>query len=216
MVNFLIGLFITGVLFSFGPCLYSCGPILFSYTLGSAKNCKESLVFYLLFSLSRILVYIVLSLIIFVIGEFGARRFLSLFSDYVNIFGGSFIVFIGILLVFKFSPKLSIFEVVKDKFLKKDLKNSIILGFVYGLIPCAPFLAVLSYIGLYSKSFIESMFFAFVFGLGTLFSPLILVSLINGKITTAIKNNLAKYEIIIRLPSAVIIIYLGVQLIVGR
>lgn len=216
MFSILTGLFITGILFSFGPCLYSCGPILFFYTFSNEKNTRESFLFYLFFSLSKIIIYIILSLLIFLLGEFSVKTGVTHFSEYINVFGGIFIILVGVLIILKNKLKSKLVEFFVNKFIKKDLKNSAILGIIYGLIPCAPFWAVLSYIGLYSKNWFDSILYALVFGLGTLFSPLLILSLANASINVLIKKYLSKFDNIMRLISALIIIYLGINLILTR
>ncbi len=212
MFSVLVSFFITGVFFSFGPCLSSCGPILFFYTLGNEKNSKESLLFYMFFSFSKILIYILLSFLIFWLGELSIKTQVAYFSQYVNKFGGVFIVLIGLLMIFRNKAKISILDFFIEKLIKKDLKNSMVLGIIYGLIPCAPFWAVLSYIGLYSKSWLQSVIYTLFFGLGTFLSPLLILSLANSSINILIKKYLIKWDRIISLISAMVIIYLGISL----
>jgi sulfite exporter TauE/SafE len=140
--------------------------------------------------------------------------------------GGSFIILVGLFVCFgkqlelsckclmpQFAEKLSFF--LQSDILEKDVKSAIVLGLIIGLLPCAPLLAVLSYIGLISKSWVSSFWFSFSFGAGTFMSPLILLSIFAGWVPEFLKEKRANYLRIFSFFCGLIIIFLGIQLI-GR
>ena len=88
----------------------------------------------------------------------------------------------------------------------------ITLGLIIGFLPCAPLLAVLSYIGLISFNWRQSVFYSLVFGIGTLISPLILLVLGAGAISKILLNKPKIYHIF-RFICGLIIILFGLQLI---
>ena len=87
-----------------------------------------------------------------------------------------------------------------------------VLGLIVGLLPCAPLLAALSYIGLVSFSWQRCIIYSLVFGLGTLISPLILLALGAGVVPRLLLNK-PGISRALRLICGLIIMFLGVQLI---
>ena len=57
--------FLLGLAFGWGPCLASCGPLVLSYSVGTQKNHWQGLVLYLVFSASRIFIYVMLAVLFF-------------------------------------------------------------------------------------------------------------------------------------------------------
>ncbi len=212
MNKIIISLFLSGILLGSGPCLASCGPILISYIAGTKKNILKGVLTYILFSSARIVVYLILSLMVF-LGSFTLERLLGSFSKFILIIGGSFVILIGILMALGTRLKLPFCRFLGENILGKDKKSIIIMGLLIGLLPCAPLLAVLSYIGLVSKSVFQSLIYAFSFGLGTFASPLLLLSILAGVIPKFLSDKKAIYAQIFSLICGLIIIFLGLNLL---
>jgi len=209
-------MFLTGLLFGSGPCLASCGLILISYIGATRKNPYSGIITYILFSSSRILVYVLLSLVVFLSGQFVTERFLSDSSRYIFIFGGVFIILMGIFLIFGSRISFKPLAAIQRVMVGWDKKNAIILGILYGIIPCGPFMALLSYIGLVSKTWIQSSVYSLSFGLGTFFSPLLLLAIISGYIPGLSRLHipgLSGLSGIIRVVCGAMIIFLGFQIL---
>lgn len=202
-----------GLSFGAGPCLASCGPILVSYLAGSKRNIPKGIVDYVLFSAARVLVYLVLGLGVFFLGRFVIGNLLSGLSRYVLIIGGIFIILIGVFTAFdgviKFQPCQSLYQ----RIFSSDTKNIFIIGLVVGLLPCAPLLAILSYVGITSRSVFEAILYSLFFGLGTALSPLILLVVITGLIPNWMAKQGAKPQRIFALISGLVIVFLGVRLL---
>ena len=209
MFKLALSFFILGLSFGLGPCVASCGPLLISYTAATNKNILQSLKAYLLFSLSRVLVYIGLSLAIFLFGQL-AGYILGAYARYLFALGGLFIVIIGLLVIFGKGVDFKFFRKLRDFLLKKDSKTIIILGLIIGILPCAPFISIVSYIGLVTKHWWDSLFYGLAFGLGTVFSPLFILVVLCGFIPRIISQ-----QRFCRIFNALwfIIIFLVVQLI---
>lgn len=202
--------FLLGLAFGIGPCLASCGPLLISYIAATNKNIKTSVFVYLLFSLSRVSVYSVLSISIFLFGQALTNYFVGNLSRYLFIFGGLFIISIGVLVMLGNAPQNQLCQRMHSFFLKKDAKTVIILGLVIGILPCAPLISILSYIGLMAKSWLNALLLGFSFGLGTTFSPLLILAAASGSISKFAANN--KFYRIFYVSCGAIIIFLGFQL----
>lgn len=200
LIKTAIAIFVLGLTFGSGLCIASCGPILISYIAGAKKDILKSFIAYSLFSISRIAVYILLSLLLFFLGRFIVGKFMEEVSRYVLMLGGGFIILVGILTVL-------------GKSWKCDKQNIIVMGAVIGLLPCAPFIAALSYITLISKTWMHALFYSVSFGFGTFLSPLILLTVLTGLIP---KFMVDKKDIVSRIFGYIcglIMILLGAQLI---
>ena len=96
MIKTAISIFILGLSFGSGPCLVSCGPLLISYVAGTKKSVLKSISSYLLFSLARVSVYLVLGLLVFFLGKFVFEKFGLLFKV-ILLAAGILIILIGVL-----------------------------------------------------------------------------------------------------------------------
>lgn len=205
-------LLFTGVLFGASLCLVSCGPVLISYICGTHKSVRDSLAAYTLFSLSRIAVYIVLSMCIYFIGQAAIETFIAEYARFLYIMAGFFLLVIGIYFILGKRMELKPFNLVYRHIVKGDTKNVVVLGIAYGLLPCAPLLGVLSYIGLVSKGWLQNIAYAVSFGAGTFVSPLLLVSLAAGSAPRFMKDHNCLAARIVRIASGILALYMAGQL----
>jgi len=213
-MRILLSLFILGFSFGFGPCLASCGPILISYIAGNKKNILKSLWAYALFSSARIFVYCLLGLLIYFLGRFFAEHLLQGLSRYIYIAGGVFVVVIGTLTASGKRLENRPCQFLKKNLLEYDKKSILIFGFVIALLPCAPLLALLSYVGLISKSWVFSLLYSLIFGLGTLVSPLLALVFLASFISRLAMGEQKIYGQIFSFICGMVIIYLGIQLLI--
>jgi sulfite exporter TauE/SafE len=210
MIDALISLFLTGILFGSGPCLASCGPILLSYIAGTRKNILKGLLDYVLFFLGRLLVYFVISLLLFSLGRLVAEQLLGSLFKYVVVAGGIFVITMGAFLALGRRMELGFCRFLQSNILEKN-RGVFILGLILGLLPCAPLLAIFSYTCLISKSWFDSLLYIGVFGIGTFISPLLLLVVFAGVIPRFIKGK--NFGRMFDLACGLVIIFLGVKLI---
>lgn len=213
MNKIVISLFILGLSFGSGPCLASCGPVLISYIVGTKKNVSKGLVAYVLFSLARMFVYIILGMLVFFLGKLALERFAGSFSKYIFMIGGSFVILMGLLMALGKRMEFRACQFLKKNIVEQDKKSLIILGLIIGLLPCAPLLAIFSYTGLVSKSWLHSLIYNFSFGIGTTVSPLILLVIFAGLIPKLFIAKKEVYGRIFNLACGSLIVFLGFQLI---
>jgi sulfite exporter TauE/SafE len=214
MLKTAISIFLLGLSFGSGPCVASCGPILISYIAGTGKGAIKGLMSYILFSLARIIAYMVLGLLVFLLGRFAEQRlFAGTLFKYVIASGGAFIIFTGILMLAGRSLEFKFCRFLYRNILERDKKSLFIFGLVVGLVPCAPLLATLSYVGLASKSWLEGALYGMFFGLGTFISPLAILAGLAGFIPRLMLNLKAAYYKIFSFICGLIIIFLGIQLL---
>ncbi len=213
-LKIIITLFIFGLSFGCGPCLASCGPIFIAYSVGTKKGFLKTFISYVLFSLSRISVYILLSILIFILGDLAAERVFGRYGAYLAVLGGIFIALVGFFMILGKASKLNFFVPLERCFLGYDKKNIIVMGFAAGLLPCAPLIAVLSYIGLVSRSWFHSLLYSGIFGLGTFFSPLIFLAVFSGAVSEFFSRKKQLYSRLSNIICGLVIIICGMQLII--
>ena len=213
MFKISISLFLAGLLFGSGPCIATCGPFILAYIAGTKKNIARGIMVYLLFSLARICVYGALALTIFFLSRFAVERLLGGFYKYILILGGAFIITIGLFVAYGRKMESKFCRSLQVKILEHDTKSIVVAGLIIGLLPCAPLLSVLSYIGLISRTWSSSLLYAFSFGIGTFFSPLILLAILAGVIPRILSHIKSVYYSIFSLICGIVIIFLGIQLI---
>jgi len=206
------GFFFLGLSFGFGPCLGSCGPLLISYIAGTEKNTFKSVITYVLFSLSRIFAYFVIGILIFYTGELIAGKLFGSLSKYIFISGGGFILLVGILMILGKKMEFGVCKFFPGNILERDKLSIVLLGFIIGFLPCASLIAVFSSAGLMSKSLFLFLLYIASFGIGTFFSPLLVLAIFAGLIPRLLNKNF----IIVRIFNSVcglILMVLGAGLI---
>lgn len=181
--------FLVGLSFGAGPCLASCGPLLISYVAGSGKNVPGSIAAYFLFSLPRLVIYAILSLVIYGCGVMMTQISMAPVMKYVTIGAGIIFISIGFLIATRNQYLHRTCAFFQEKFISQDKKTLVLLGIFMGILPCAPLISVLSYIGFIAKSWQQCLVYGVSFGLGTLLSPLLLLTALGGLIPSIIKDN---------------------------
>ncbi|MFH0762376.1 MAG: sulfite exporter TauE/SafE family protein [Candidatus Omnitrophota bacterium] len=207
-----ISFFILGLSFGSGPCMASCGPLLLTYIAGTAKSVSKGLLSYILFSCARISVYLAAGVSVYFLGRIFTGEFLGALSRYVFVLGGAFIISVGVLLILGKDKQAGFCKALQKKLLQNDKKSIIILGLIIGLAPCAPLLAIFSYLGLISKNWALALTYSFFFGLGTLISPLLVLAALTGAIPRILADKSA-YRRIFNFFCGGILVFLGLQLI---
>jgi len=199
MVN-IIELFTIGIAMAFGPCLFFCTPIVLSYIAGTQDSWRKGFKSVLIFSLSRAIVYVLLGSLA---GFFGKLLTTTLDKYGLTIYfiGGMFISLSGILILLGKNPNLHLCQILRKYTVENDIRSSIVLGIIIGLLPCTPLLGILVYISLISKDLWQGALI--IFG--------ILVSSLPKKIIKSPKT----FEIFKKVCGFLLFLF-GVQLIVSQ
>jgi sulfite exporter TauE/SafE len=205
-------LFLSGLILGSGPCIGFCAPILGGFVAVYKPTLKKAFIAYLSFSSAKVVSYMILGALC---GAFSGILKSSFFMNYliiVNIVLGLFVLVIGILTAIFKEPLGSKY----CAFLSRgNLRNAGILGLLAGFSPCLPLLGVLNYIIIISRSPLEGLFYAFVFGIGITISPVILLVGLSGKLADGFLNN-NKIKTLIRVVCSLILIYLGLGIILQK
>ncbi|MFY9401999.1 MAG: sulfite exporter TauE/SafE family protein [Candidatus Omnitrophota bacterium] len=198
-------LFLSGLVLGSGPCLGTCAPILMSFAASYRVSIKGALFAYLYFSLAKITAYMLIGALSgFFSGLLRSSSF-NLYANAVELIMGVFVLFIGIVtFIFK--------DPLKSKYCnflhKGNFRNAGVIGFLTGLSPCLPLIGILNYIIIISRSFLDSIFYSFVFGLGTSVSCLFLLTGLSGKIGELVASNRLSKNLV-RFISSIILVGIG-------
>ena len=178
MTKIAFSIFISGIILGAGPCLATCGPILISYIAATKNSPLGALKSWFIFSISRVFIYTALGALAGIIGSRLYQSFYWESAGFILWFAsGIFICLLGVLTMFGKNTASKICQNLQGFFIKKDTKSIVGLGVLIGLFPCAPLIGILSYISMVSVRFYQGVILAFLFGLGTVISPLFFLGL---------------------------------------
>ncbi len=209
-----IDVFIMGFALSWGPCLFFCAPILIPYIAATQKGWLEGLKATLAFSISRIVPYVILSLISATLGQYLIRIFYgSKAGLIIHILASTFILSLGMIILIGKSPHLHICQSLSKYIHLEGTKGMILLGFLVGITPCMPLFGVLTYIAFTSKNFLDGILLGLTFGAGTLISPLILFGSLAGGASSFLVKKPLIYKAF-RCICGLILIYLGIGMMI--
>lgn len=210
-------IFAIGVTFGIaGPCFLACTPILITYVVGKKERWAEAFKDILIFLSGRLLAYILLGGLA---GLSGAvlRRFTEVnFAGYLEPISGAVSIVLGIIILAHKEPATCACGDTRKK--TYNFGGLFVLGFMIGVSPCAPLLALLFQIALMSKNALDGASYAFSFGLGTFLSGLIVVGTLTG-ILGGFTRKLVRSRtanIAFRIACGALLILLGLGLIFGR
>ena len=174
LTAFLIQGFVIGA----GPCLFICAPILLPYVAGTRRTWQEGLRAALIFGFTRLLVYSFLGGIVGYVGYYIFKHIFynRVWGKYLWVAGGLFIILLGILIILGKWIRNPVCRFLQKQALEDSTKSMIFLGVVIGVSPCLPLLAVLTEIMFLAKDFFQGFAYGFAFGVGTVISPLLLLS----------------------------------------
>ncbi len=217
--SFITYIQIFGIGFSFGiigPCFLSCAPILITYITGTKKTWPEVFKDILTFLSGRLFAYAVLGILAGLSGVL-LRRFTSSNLSYYfqQLAGAVTILFALIILVNRNNTECAC---TAGRAKLYNFCGIFTFGFLIGVSPCAPLLALLFDIALMSKNAVEGMFYALFFGLGTFVAGLITVGITAGILTRipAVLIKSEKVHAIFRITCAALLIALGAGLLLKR
>jgi len=205
-----------GIGFGFGlagPCLLVCAPVLITYVAGRQATWRQALRDIFIFLLGRFLAYLILGYLAGLSGII-LRQFCDLsLIPIVKALGGAIIVLLGIYVWLGREPIARLCKCKANTIF--SFSGLFMLGFIIGVFPCAPLLALLLEITLISKTAFAGMFYALFFGLGTLISGFIVIGGLSGILTwlpaKVLKSK--RSNLIFRIICALLLFWLGLNLI---
>ncbi|MCF7873166.1 MAG: sulfite exporter TauE/SafE family protein [Candidatus Omnitrophica bacterium] len=209
MIHNIYYLFISGIILGSGPCLSFCAPLLTGYSVIYNRDIKNSSLSYLIFSICKIISYMILAVVWVKIINLFSFSLLSKYSLFIYKILAIFIILIGIATLFykKDNPN-RICQIIH----KKNIKNIAIMGFLVGFSPCLPLFGILNYIAIISNNPAQTAIYSIIFGIGTTISPLLLIIVFTAKISEIFSKN-KKINKIIKIIGGLTLIILGLIVI---
>ena len=180
-----------GIGMGWGPCLAFSGPVLLPYIAATKGGWQEGLKVSALFSLGRI---------------FG----LAPLGGLASVAFASIIVLMGTLIVLDRGFELPLHRVFAEHLVGGGSESMLGLGFLIGISPCMPLVAVLTYIACTATNVLQGVVYAVSFGIGTIFPVMILGPLV-GLLPEKIKS--PKHLRAFRVVCGLILILFGLQLL---
>ena len=170
-----------GIGFSFGiagPCFLFCTPILITYILGRKERTREVLADISVFLLGRLCAYILLGALAGLSGAIFRRATESALGHLLGPFGGVVSIVLGVFVLLNRDPGPCGCKSPAARIY--GFGSLFTLGFIIGVSPCAPLVALLVEIALMARGAFDGALYAFSFGLGTLISGLLVIGVLAG------------------------------------
>lgn len=202
-------LFLSGLILGSTSCLSFCAPILVAYVASHKANFKQSFLSYLTFSLSKLTSYIILAALAALGVSIIHHSIFEKYSYLIYLVLGCFTVGIGLTGLVSNQKNMS---KLCQWLHKGNIRNMGVVGLLVGFSPCLPLLGILNYIIIIADSSFKAVMFSLVFGIGTVLSPLLLLTILSAKVAEFFSKNKA-LTLTIRVLSASVLIFLGVKII---
>ena len=178
----LLQVFVIGLALGFtGPCLFYCLPVILSFTAGTQKGYKKSLVDILVFFCGRLSAYLLLGCLAGISGMLLRKFINSSLTSYLNVLAGFISIGLGIFVLFSKPTKGK--TCARERAGYAAFGGLYLFGFIIGVSPCSPLLALLLEIAMISRNALEGALYGFSFGLGTFISGAVVAAGVMGLLT---------------------------------
>ena len=149
-----------------GPCLVGCMPFIIAYIVGKQANRRDAIGDIIIFLSGRFFAYLVLGLFAGISGVL-LKRWSNVFTiSLLRSLGGAFIIMLGVFIWIARDPVSNVCRCMNNE--KINFGSLFLMGFIIGILPCAPLLALLFEVALISETAWSGMFYVMFFALGTL------------------------------------------------
>jgi sulfite exporter TauE/SafE len=196
-----------GFTMGWGPCLTYTAPLLLPYIGGTKTNWRGGLRVGLVFSVGRLMALAILGGLATVVFSFINQFFPPHKSGWLYLIVALFMITIGILIILGKGFKIGIGKSI----LNKGTTSMFLFGFLMGVAPCVPYVAILTYIACIAENaFLAGVLYAAIFAAGTAIAPIVLgalMGIIPGKLFKPAKW-LKAFQVI----CGVVLILFGFQL----
>ena len=196
-----------------GPCLVTCLPLILAYTTGTDTRFFRKLLDISLFLCGRLSAYVLLGALAGISGSALSRVVAPSATAWLRPAAGAISIALGVLLLTSRKAKRGCRAIPAQPLAAGGL---FLVGFIIGVSPCGPLLALLSEIVLISRSVWDGVWYGFVFGLGTFISTLILAAGASGIIHWIPRKYAASPAVLrlVRLVCALSLIGMGAILVI--
>ncbi len=207
-----------GIGFSFGiagPCFLVCTPILVTYILGRREAPARTAIDITVFLFGRLFAYIILGALAGLSGAAFRHVAESSVGSILRPLGGIISILLGLVVLVRKEEVACACKMGHNKVY--DFGSLLVLGFLIGISPCPPLIALLLEIAMMSHSAFEGASYAFSFGLGTFLSGLIVIGALAGILRGIVQKLIRSKGIALffRVACALLLILLGAGLLLG-
>ena len=203
-----------GITSGISHCSVVCAPVVSTYIMGSGQGALKGLRSFAVFTLGRVFMCAVLGL---ASGYIGAT-FIGVESDlqYVRLVCSFVLILVGLLMLVRpvctnckqSKEKTEAFAFFSQRFAFNPTAHLLIMGMAFAMIPCPPMGLALLYSS-QMPSVISSSIMMSLFGIGTVVSPLVIISALAGWFSKKIKIEVPQYRMLFQRLSGMILILLG-------
>ena len=174
MLSNSLRLLVAGFTMGWGPCLTYTAPLLLPYIGATKRSWKDGLKVGLAFSIGRLLALAILGGLATVAFSFINQFFPPQRSGWLYLCSALFMIAMGTLIILGKGFKMHIGGGILDK----GTKSMFLFGFLMGVAPCIPYVAVLTYIACVAEgTVLTGILYAALFATGTAVAPMVLGSL---------------------------------------
>lgn len=171
MLSDSVKLLIAGFTMGWGPCLAYTAPLLLPYIGATKKSWQDGLKVGLVFSMGRLLSLAILGGLATVVFSFINQFFPPQKSGWLYLLAAFFMVTIGMFVILGKGFKIHL----ANKILDKGTPSIFLFGFLMGIAPCVPYVAILTYIACVAENVVlAGILYASLFATGTAVAPVVL------------------------------------------
>ena len=206
--------FVTGIVSGISQCSVACAPFISTYIMGSREGALDGIKCYATFTAGRVFMYAVIGLVSGYIGT--TFDGMGKNAPYLSLVFSFILISIGLLMLIRPvstncnrpKGKIELFGFISHRVAFNPTTHLFVMGMAFAVIPCPPMAGILVY-SLKMPSVISSSILMLLFGIGTAFSPLIIISAVAGWFSSKIKTEVPQYKMIFQRLSGMILILLG-------
>jgi sulfite exporter TauE/SafE len=208
-MNDIVQLFLAGFAGAFGPCLFTCSPVLIPFITGTRSSLRQGITIAAAFSVARLVTFVLLGIMVALLGG-SITRFLGRHGAAIAIITGALIALLGILIMLGRDLASNLCRRLHHA-AAGTLRGAFVLGFMTGLLPCAAHLGVLAFIAVRGQTVWRGLTMALAFALGETWSPVLVLSVLSGWLPQAL--NRPRARLILTRVSGFIVLLIGLRLI---
>jgi len=166
-----IRLIIAGFVMGWGPCLTYTAPLLLPYIGATKRTWQDGLKAGIVFSIGRLLALAILGGLVTVAFNRINQFFPPQRSGWLYGIVSLFMIVMGICIILGKGFKIPI----GNKMLNRGTEGMFLFGFLMGIAPCVPYVAILTYIACVAENeVVAGVWYATVFASGTAIAPIVL------------------------------------------
>lgn len=204
------GLFLTGLIFGLTVCSFSCMPVVCTWVMGTQRSFTDGFRSVLTFSAGRVGGYTIVGMLCGFTGM-AAETFFR--QNLIVTGSGLLFLLTGVSVAFsgngkRCTAKSKIFNSMP----KSRRLHMSVLGLITGMMPCIPYSAVMAGAAASGSVFTGGLS-AFVFGLGTSVSPLLIAGGGAGWFAGRIAKQIPEHSSMLRKINGCILSLIGIRMI---